>query len=181
MSEDVAGRSAAEQLAHGIEQNAGLDPLREFYHGVAGSLPDGRVLEELQGRSLGHALHPLLTDLPLGTWMSASLLDLLGGGKHREGAKKLVGLGVLFAVPTALSGFADFRRLHSVEAERVASVHAVMNGWGVITYATSWMLRRKGKHRAGAALALVGGVGLTVSGYLGGHLSLRRGEPEAAD
>jgi hypothetical protein len=33
----------------------------------------------LAGTWLGHSLHPLLTDFPLGCWSSASLLDLLGG------------------------------------------------------------------------------------------------------
>lgn len=180
MTTDVAGRSAAERFAVSLEGNASLDPLRTFYRGVAASLPKGRLLEELRGRSLGHALHPLLTDLPLGTWMSASLLDLTGGPRHRDSARKLVGTGVLFAVPTAVSGFADLGRLHSPGAERVASVHAMLNVWGLAAYATSWMLRRKGHHKAGVLVALGAGAGLTVSGYLGGHLSLRRGEPEVA-
>jgi hypothetical protein len=56
--------------------DATIEALREL-------LPDwvvtGRGRELLGGRWLGHSLHPLLTDLPLGCWSSASLLDLLGG------------------------------------------------------------------------------------------------------
>ena len=33
----------------------------------------------LSGAWMGHALHPLMTDFPLGAWMSATLLDLFGG------------------------------------------------------------------------------------------------------
>ena len=87
---------------------------------------------------------------------------------------------MLLAVPTALSGAADLRRLHSVGAERVGALHAMLNGVGVLAYATSWALRRKGRHGAGKLVALAAGGGLVVSGYLGGHLSLKRGEPEDA-
>ena len=185
MTTDVADRSAtdrsaAERFAVSLESVSALDPLRSFYRGVAGSLPKGRVLEELRGRSLGHALHPLLTDLPLGTWTSATLLDLFGGRKSRDAARRLVGTGVVVAVPTAVSGFADYGRLHSAGAERVGSVHAMLNVWGLIAYTASWVLRRKGHHRAGVVVALAAGGGLVVSGYLGGHLTLRKGEPDAA-
>jgi len=180
MTTDAAGRSTAERLAVSLENASSLDPLRSFYRGVADSLPKGRVLEELRGRTLGHALHPLMTDLPLGTWMSASLLDLFGGRRSQDAARRLVGAGVVFAVPTAISGFADYGRLHSTGAERVGSVHAMLNGWGLIAYTASWLLRRQGRHRAGVMVALAAGGGLVVSGYLGGHLSLRKGEPEAA-
>ena len=55
----------------------------------------------LRGKWLGHAVHPLLTDLVLGTWTSASLLDLFGGDRSYAAAQRLVGVGLLAVAPTA--------------------------------------------------------------------------------
>ena len=55
----------------------------------------------LSGTPLGHPLHPLLVAIPLGSWTSALLLDVLG---EEEAAQTLTGLGVLAAIPTAARG-----------------------------------------------------------------------------
>lgn len=54
---------------------------------------DGRAL--LGGQWLGHALHPMLTDFPLGSWMSASLLDFVGGSASRTASRRLIAFGLL--------------------------------------------------------------------------------------
>jgi hypothetical protein len=53
----------------------------------------------LGGMWLGHPLHPVLTDVPIGCWTSAVVLDLLGGTGSRKAAQRLIGLGVAAAVP----------------------------------------------------------------------------------
>ena len=62
-----------------LGQNAALDrfvePLRQTVHAV---LRDRRVKDALHGVWLGHPLHPALSDLPIGMWTSAGLLDLTG-------------------------------------------------------------------------------------------------------
>ena len=40
----------------------------------------------LRGEWLGHAIHPLLTDLVLGSWTSATILDLVGGAQSAPAA-----------------------------------------------------------------------------------------------
>jgi hypothetical protein len=65
--------------------------------------------EVLRGRWFGHAVHPLLTDFPLGTWMSASYLDLLGGRRARPAATGLLALGLATALPTIATGTVDPR------------------------------------------------------------------------
>ena len=57
---------------------------------------------------LGHPLHPLLTDLPIGFWTSAFVLDLVGGPGSRDASRQLVAWGVVSAVPTAAAGLADW-------------------------------------------------------------------------
>src|SRR3954451_18243947 len=97
-------RAAVRQL----ESTTSIDGLAAALDEVAGPVSSRRAGEALRGQWLGHALHPLLTDLPLGCWISAGLLDVVGGGRRREGARRLVALGLVLAVPTTLSGLAEF-------------------------------------------------------------------------
>src|SRR6185369_10409995 len=64
----------------------------------------GPVKDVLSGTWLDHPLHPMLTDLPIGFWTSAWVLDIVGGERDRDAARTLIGAGVLCAVPAALSG-----------------------------------------------------------------------------
>src|SRR5829696_4285784 len=69
---------------------------------------------------------PSVDRLPLGCWASASLLDLLGLGRHRDAARRLVGLGLLASLPTAAAGLSDWSRLATPD-RRVGLVHAQLN------------------------------------------------------
>jgi len=75
---------------------------------------------------MGHALHPSLTDLPLGMWTAASVLDLFAGDESRPAARRLVGVGLLAAGPTALTGWAEWSRT-GPRAQRVGLAHAGLN------------------------------------------------------
>jgi uncharacterized membrane protein len=127
----------------------------------------------LRGLWLGHALHPLLTDFPLGAWMSASFLDLFGGTHARQASQRLVGFGLLAAIPTAAAGLAEWRETGG-GARRVGVVHAGVNSTATLLYGSSWLARRRGAHRAAIALGVGGGVVATLGGYFGGHLTLVR-------
>lgn len=81
------------RLAQAVEAEERLDPVVHALRPWARTLVDGPVRRWLLlGRPLGHALHPVLTDAPLGLWMSASSLDLLAGAEARPAARRLVGL-----------------------------------------------------------------------------------------
>jgi nitrite reductase/ring-hydroxylating ferredoxin subunit/uncharacterized membrane protein len=123
----------------------------------------------LSGTWLGHPLHPMLTDLPIGFWTSAFTLDLVGGRASRRAATQLVGWGVLSAVPTALSGAADWGDTTG-RPRRIGLVHAAANTTALACYAASWVARRRGQHWRGVALGLAGATAATIGGYLGGHL-----------
>jgi nitrite reductase/ring-hydroxylating ferredoxin subunit/uncharacterized membrane protein len=123
----------------------------------------------LSGTWLGHPLHPMLTDLPIGFWTSAFTLDLVGGHKSRRAATQLVAWGVLSAVPTALSGASDWGDTTGAE-RRVGLVHAAANTTALVLYGASWWARVRGRHGRGVALGLAGATAATVGGYLGGHL-----------
>jgi uncharacterized membrane protein len=129
----------------------------------------------LRGDWLGHALHPLLTDLSLGCWIGAGLLDVAGGKRSRAAAQRLVGAGLLFVPPVAASGMADYAVVDDQRVKRVGAVHAVGNIMVAGLYANSWRRRRSGQHASGVASAMLGGAMAWATGYLGGHMSFARG------
>jgi nitrite reductase/ring-hydroxylating ferredoxin subunit/uncharacterized membrane protein len=136
---------------------------------VAEALDRQPVKDALSGTWLGHPLHPLLTDLPIGFWTSAFTLDLVGGRRNRRAATQLVAWGVLSALPTALSGAADWSDTFG-RARRIGLIHATANTASLACYAASWWARVRGRHARGVALGLAGATAATVGGYLGGHL-----------
>ena len=164
-------------LAGRIEQAQQMDGVVEAVtRAVSAVLPRGRVKDALHGTWLGHQLHPMLIAGPIGLWSSALLLDLTAGPGGRDAARRLVGAGVLAAVPTAASGLADWSELGTARRpKRVGLVHAGANTATALLFTASWLARRRGDHRRGAALALVGAGALSAGGYLGGHLSYAQG------
>ena len=123
---------------------------------------------------LGHSLHPVLTDLPLGCWTSASIVDVIGGGMGRSAATRLVGIGLLAAGPTAYTGLASWSQLEGSE-RRIGAVHAVGNDVAILLFAGSFLARVRGQHGRGVQLALLGNLATVAAGHLGGHLALNRG------
>ncbi len=141
-------------------------------------LPDGGgVKDVLSGSWLGHALHPMLTDVPIGTWTSATLLDLLGGRASRPAAEKLIAVGLVAAAPTAWSGWADWADSEPDDdaVRRIGIVHAAANGTATLLYGASYAARRRGAHTAGVLLGLAGAGAVGAGGWLGGDLAFARG------
>lgn len=128
------------------------------------------VKNALSGSWLGHRLHPLLTDVVIGTWLSAGLLDALGDRDARKSAELLVRSGLLAVVPTATSGLADYTDVHG-HARRVALVHLLLVDVAAALQLASVRARRRGDHALGAALSAAALAVLTGGSYLGGHLS----------
>ncbi|WP_182526497.1 DUF2231 domain-containing protein [Nocardioides dongkuii] len=153
-----------------LEESSGLDgPVRAIEPSIRSTFGTGARASVLRGEWLGHALHPILTDLVLGTWTSAGILDVLGGREASGAAQRLVGVGLLAVGPTAWTGWAEWSASGPRE-KRVGLVHAGVNAVAIAAYAGSWVARRQGRHAAGARVALVGAAVSGVGGYLGGHL-----------
>lgn len=162
-------------LVQRLESQTALDKPAEVLGGIiAKAVPDGPVKDLLSGTWLGHPIHPLLVSVPIGCWTSASLLDLLAGKSAAPYAKRLVGAGLLSALPTATTGASDWADTMGAE-RRVGFAHAMMNWTAIGIYGLSWNARRKGKNARGAALALMGASVLSAGGYLGGHLTYAYG------
>jgi uncharacterized membrane protein len=169
--------SLGRHLRNGTERHAAnrsLNGAAGRLSSLAGALDSGAVGDFLRGEWLGHAFHPMATDFPLGAWMSASLLDLVGGPDTRVAARKLVGAGLLMALPTAASGLVEWNRSDN-GARRIGVIHAATNTTALSLYALSFAVRKRSMNRTGIVLGILGGVTATVGGYFGGHLSLERG------
>ena len=143
----------------------------------------GRVEAVLGGEPIGHPLHPALVAVPIGAWLSGSVLDATGGSA--DAARRVIGFGVLSALPTAAAGAHDWAFLHprhDDRARRLGLAHAVLNYAALGAYAASWNARRRDRRAAGALLALAGAAAVGASGWIGGHLTYRLGagvEPTA--
>ncbi|MFL6173972.1 MAG: DUF2231 domain-containing protein [Marmoricola sp.] len=172
--DDRATPSPFVRIAQGVEAARPLDAVVRAVDPVAAAVVgDPARASVLQGRWLGHALHPLMTFLPVGTWSSALLLDLVGGRDSRTAAQRLVGIGVLAALPTALTGLAEYADAQPRD-RRTGVVHATANTLALVSFTRSWRARRAGDHARGVRLATVGAVFAGVGGFLGGHLTEAR-------
>lgn len=174
-SPETEPAASLEGFAHMIEDTEALDDWAAPVQRLSDAVGEGAHVAWLRGDWLGHATHPMLTDLPIGCWTAATLLDLLGGRKARPAAKRLVALGVLTAVPTAAAGLVEWRAIDDERVRRVAIVHAGSNGLALLGYMASWRARRRGHHLRGAFLGLCSGAVASAGGYLGGHLAFAQG------
>lgn len=147
------------------------DPLTKV---AARLFPHGAVKDALSGTWLGHPLHPLLTDVVIGSVTSASVLDLVGGRRAQPAANTLAALGIASALPTAAAGLSDWSDSSRAD-RRVGVVHATANVIGLGLYAASVRARAQGRRGAATSLGLLGMGVMTVGGYLGGHLSYSDG------
>jgi uncharacterized membrane protein len=140
---------------------------------VSAALGSGPLSDALRGRAIGHALHPLVVQLPLGALLSASLLDLVQGERAGDQSRLLMGVTCLAVVPAALSGWAEWAGADD-RTRRVGVAHAALNVAGAVVSVASFLLRGRGWSPAAAVLTGVAGAAFGGGGLLGGHLSLVR-------
>jgi nitrite reductase/ring-hydroxylating ferredoxin subunit/uncharacterized membrane protein len=142
------------------------------------SLLSPRALKEaVSGTWLGHALHPMLTDVVIGSFTSATLLDLLGADDDGRASERLIAIGIVAYPPTALTGVNDWADAEPADdgVRRAGLVHAVTNATALSLYVASLAARRRGERGRGVLLGTGGAALLAAGGYLGGHLSFSKG------
>jgi len=136
----------------------------------------GKSRDLLSGVGIGHPVHPMLVNVPLGCWTSAVLLDLLGPGRltaRARSSRRLVAWGLLATVPAAATGLSDWRDTEGDE-QNVGAAHASLNSVAWACFAISWWKRRQGGH-AGMGWSWVGLAAASAAGWLGGELSYGMG------
>jgi nitrite reductase/ring-hydroxylating ferredoxin subunit/uncharacterized membrane protein len=132
----------------------------------------------LDGVWLGAPLHPALTDVPVGAWTTALLLD---GGSMVSGDKALgaaadraLAVGTIAAVPAAVTGLNDMRDLVG-QSRRIAMVHALVNVLGLSLSTASLAYRHKGRRKLARGLSGLGFLTSSMAAHLGGKLSFALG------
>jgi uncharacterized membrane protein len=123
---------------------------------------------------LGHSIHPALTDVTLGCWLSASILDIAGDPQARRSATLLVMAGLAASVPTAVAGASDWAGMTGIE-RRIGAVHALGTDVAIFLFFGSLIARRRGRFPLGTTLGVAGNAVVAGVGFLGGHLALNRG------
>jgi uncharacterized membrane protein len=129
----------------------------------------------------GHPLHPPLTDATIGMFVLATGLAVIGAlGAIEDAAGKgswlaLIG-GLIVAVPTAATGFADWVRLEwGSEQWRTATLHLTAMVTAVVLFGVAAVLQHRGYQRGdvttgGVIFSVLGLVAMTAGGWLGGKL-----------
>jgi nitrite reductase/ring-hydroxylating ferredoxin subunit/uncharacterized membrane protein len=169
-----AGEQLVKQLGEVEVLDAAAKPLAKAIRDLTSPK---KIKEALSGTWLGHPVHPMLVAVPIGNWVSAVLLDWVGGDDAETGADLLVGAGLATAVPTVATGYNDWADSEpaSDEVRRVGLVHAAANAAGAILFGASLAARLKGDRLRGKLLGLAGVSVVGAGGFLGGHLAYNTG------
>lgn len=171
IGELVENQAWLERLANPIQQW-----LLRFF-GQPGQV-NRKIKDMLNGTWLGHAVHPMLTDIPLGAWSGTMLLDLVSLTNESKGIENgadiSLALGLLGAGGAVVTGVTDWSDLGGTD-RRVGLLHGLLNGGISIMYLVSLILRRTGQRRAGIALSMAGYLASLFSAYLGGELVFAKG------
>lgn len=173
MSEASGKPTAVTVFLERLEQHPVLGTLAAAVAPVAAVVGSGPLGDALRGRALGHALHPLLVQVPLGAMLSASVLDLLQGERAERQSRLLMGLTCLSVVPAAATGWAEWSHADD-RTQRVGVAHAALNVTGAAASVASYLVRRRGWSPTAAVLTGLAGAAFGAGGLLGGHLSLVR-------
>lgn len=155
-----------------LERATTADPvIRALQRGIR-SLPLGGARDLLRGRPLGHPVHPVLVQVPIGCWLSAAVLDTAVPGA-RGAATTLTAVGLAGVGPAAVAGWVDWADLPPEQA-RVGLAHALTNAAAVTCYGMSLAARLRGLPVKGRLWSWGGLAAVVVTGALGGHVAYRQ-------
>ncbi len=140
--------------------------------------PAYRIKDFLNGVWLGHALHPVLVNVPLGSWSATLVLDLAWLVDQNDGiargADLSMWLGLAGAAGSAVTGVTSWVDTDGPE-QRTGMLHALLNTGITVLNATSAILRFTGQRRTAIALSTTAYAISLYSAYLGGELTYSSG------
>ena len=159
-------------------QNGWADPLGEWIQQkiLNPILNRVRPLKDfLNGTWLGHSVHAMVTDVPVGAFTLAIVLDILN---VRAGADVAIAVGILGMLAAMLAGWADYADTDVPPQRGYATVHQILMIVALILYIVSFYGRTGAvtTDRGGPiALSIIGYVILAVAAYIGGEVVYGRG------
>jgi nitrite reductase/ring-hydroxylating ferredoxin subunit/uncharacterized membrane protein len=132
----------------------------------------------LDGVWLEAPLHPVMTDVPIGSWTAALVfdgLDLATGKRPlQHAADASLVFGTLGALGAAITGISDWRYL-SGGSRKMGVAHALLNSIGLVCSIVSLVQRATGRRNAGRLTFLTGYSISGMAAHLGGELSYHYG------
>jgi nitrite reductase/ring-hydroxylating ferredoxin subunit/uncharacterized membrane protein len=145
-------------------------PFGDFNHRWLSALfgPLRPIKDLLNGRWLGHPVHPAITDVPIGAFLVAFVLDLVG---EPAGAFWALAIGMLAFLAALVTGLADSTDTDGTARTR-ATIHGTLMAIGGVLTAISLFLRIGAPDGSTVATALLGlGLLVIVAGaYVGGDV-----------
>jgi len=165
-------------IAHAIEEVRGLDTMANPLSAAVRQSLDGvpQLKSFLKGVWLGHPLHPAITDIPIGAWTTAVVLDATVSDHMDDGyarsAETAITVGLLGAIGSAITGLTDFSDIRGKQ-RRLGLVHGLINLTAPGLFAASLASRRSGNRSAGVKYSTVGYMVAMAGAYLGGSLVFR--------
>jgi nitrite reductase/ring-hydroxylating ferredoxin subunit/uncharacterized membrane protein len=136
------------------------------------------VRNALDGKWLEVPLHPVLTDVPVGSWTAALVFDGLDAATDSRAARNAADaslvMGILGALGAAVTGLSDWRYL-SGGSRRMGVAHGLLNTIGLVLSVVSLLLRATGRRKAGRLTFLAGYSVSGMAAHLGGELSYNYG------
>src|SRR5215217_233180 len=125
----------------------------------------------LHGVWLGHPLHPVFTDIPIGAWTTALAMDVAADRDPgmRRAATFAIGVGLVGALGAAVSGLTDWSETGG-RSRRTGLIHGLLNVAATSLFATAFVRRRSDSHANARACAWTGYAIALGSAYLGGEL-----------
>ena len=145
------------------------EPLGRVFVAIFAALykPVPILKDLLNGVWLGHPLHPAITDVPIGAYVVALVLDLSG---QRGAATAAIGVGIVFMLLAALAGYADYIDLEG-KSQRFGTVHSSLMLVALVLYLASFVMRLGAvPSPAEVWLSFIGFVIVIGSAYVGGEL-----------
>lgn len=167
--EAVEGQTWLDRLA---------DPIQKWVKSNTSSPGLEKFKDILRGTWFGHPVHPMLTDIPIGSWTSTMLLDFVWLASESpevaRAADVTLVLGLAGAGASAVTGLTDWSETDATD-RRVGMAHGLLNATVAVTNVASYVLRKTGGRRTGILLSGLGYALTLYSAYLGGELSFAKG------
>lgn len=135
----------------------------------------------LNGTWIGHPLHPVLKDIPVGAWTFTVIFDLAGllfkVPSFGVAASVTTAVGIAGALGAAVAGLMDWMDVDPPE-KSVGAVHAILNGTATLIFAANLVMRWQDQWQLSWASCVVGLAGyflMTIGATLGGGMVYRMG------
>ncbi|HEY7837544.1 MAG TPA: DUF2231 domain-containing protein [Terriglobales bacterium] len=169
---DITGGIDADESASSKALEERLQ--KSIHQAFAAAGPRGQQAKNfLNGTWLGHPLHSVLTDIPVGAWTAALVCDgvgLMSGSAALAGAAdSAVAIGLAGALAAAAAGITDWQD-SDAPARRLGMIHGVLNLAGTALFAASLIARRRKARPAGRVLGALGFGTMIAAARLGGQM-----------